>query len=277
MTLIDKLQESGLTKREALVYLALLQKKEFAASEIASIVPIGRTKIYEILPSIISKGLCSEIQKNGKKIYRAVEPAVALQNLLNFFKREHEEIFHKKELLITDLKDELSGIYDTNADKTDSLDYIEVLKDLNQIKKRWIELQRNIKYEMLAFNKPPYIVNLNQNVKHEKKVFKRKIKGQGIYEFKGYDSPGEREQFFRVLEEFTSLGEECRVIENLPMKMMVMDERITMLALNDPVSMKPSTTTMIVAHPGYALAHKEVFNSFWNKAVPVKQFKNKFK
>ncbi len=79
--MLDQLQEAGLTKREAQVYLALLQKKEFVASEISSIVPVGRTKIYEIIPTLLSKGLCSESLKNGKKVFRAVEPKIALQNI----------------------------------------------------------------------------------------------------------------------------------------------------------------------------------------------------
>jgi sugar-specific transcriptional regulator TrmB len=46
MELRDKLGEFGLSKREAEVYIALLQKKEFTAPELTKITTITRTKIY---------------------------------------------------------------------------------------------------------------------------------------------------------------------------------------------------------------------------------------
>jgi len=281
--LLNKLQESGLTKREAHIYLALLQKKEFAASELASIIPVGRTKVYEIIPALIAKGLCTEIQKDGKKIYCAVEPKSALQSLLSFFRQkveeeiaQREEEILKKQKMFNNLQNDLDGIYTSNLEKSDSLDYIEVLKDKNQIRKRWIEIQKNTKTEMLGFNKPPYSMPYSENMKHQQKLMKKKtIISKGIYEFGDLFSGTMPSEFFPVFEYYESLGEECRVIEKLPMKLMIMDEKITMLALNDPVSMQPSITTMIIRHPSFALAQKEVFESYWLKAVSFKHFKKK--
>jgi len=281
--LLNKLQNSGLTKREAHIYLALLQKKEFAASELASIIPVGRTKVYEIIPNLIAKGLCSEVQKDGKKMYRAVDPKTALQSLLSFFSQQvEEEISRKKEEIVkkeemfSKLEDELETIYTNNQEKSASLDYIEVLKDVNQIRNRWIELQKNTRKEILGFNKPPYSVPPPENMKYQQKLMKKKtVKGKGIYEYKDLYQNGIPTDFYPVFEYYESLGEECRVIESLPMKLMIMDEKITMLALNDPVSMKPSITTIIIKHPDYALAQKEVFESYWRKAVSFKEFKKK--
>ena len=281
--LLNKLQESGLTKREAHIYLALLQKKEFAASELASIIPVGRTKVYEIIPNLIAKGLCTEIQKDGKKMYCAVEPKSALQSLLSFFRQKVEEEITKKEEeiikkqeMFNNLENDLGEIYTNNLDKSASLDYIEVLKDRNQIKSRWIEIQKNTRKEMLGFNKPPYSMPYSENMKHQQKLMKKKsIISKGIYEYKDLFKGEIPSDFFPVFEYYESLGEECKVIEKLPMKLMIMDEKITMLALNDPVSMQPSITTMIIRHPSFALAQKEVFESYWLKAVPFKKFKKK--
>lgn len=281
--LLNKLQESGLTKREAHLYIALLQKKEFAASELASISPVGRTKVYEIIPGLIAKGLCTEIQKDGKKMYCAVEPKSALKSLLSFFRQKVEEEIAKKEEEITkkqdmfnELENDLGKIYTSNFQKSDSIDYIEVLKDKNQIRKRWIEIQKSTKKEMLGFNKPPYSMPYSENIKHQEKLMKKKkILSKGIYEYRDLFTGNIPTDFFPVFEYYESLGEECRVIEKLPMKLMIMDEKITMLALNDPVSMQPSITTMIIRHPSFAMAQKEVFESYWLKAVPFKHFKKK--
>ena len=279
MDLLNKLQNNGLTKREAHIYLALLQKQEFAASELASIIPVGRTKVYEIIPNLISKGLCTEVQKDNKKIYRAVEPAIALKNLLSFFQEEIDfEIEKKKELLVKKEKDfeelqkDLAKIYSRNINKSSTLDYIQVLKDINQIRNKWIELQKNTRFELLAFNKAPYSIQHNKNAQYQEKMLKKKINERGIFEFGSYNSDEERKEFIRVVKLYADLGEECKVIKELPMKLVIIDEKITMLALNDPVSMKPSITTMIIDHPSFALAEKEVFESYWTKAISFKEF-----
>ena len=282
MDLLNKLQNNGLTKREAHIYLALLQKQEFAASELASIIPVGRTKVYEIIPNLISKGLCTEVQKDNKKIYRAVEPVIALKNLLSFFQEEIDfEIEKKKELLVKKEKDfeelqkDLAKIYSRNINKSSTLDYIQVLKDINQIRNKWIELQKNTRFELLAFNKAPYSIQHNKNAQYQEKMLKKKINERGIFEFGSYNSDEERKEFIRVVKLYADLGEECKVIKELPMKLVIIDEKITMLALNDPVSMKPSITTMIIDHPSFALAQKEVFESYWTKAISFKEFLKK--
>ncbi len=282
--LLNKLQQSGLTQREAHIYLALLQKKEFYASEIASIIPVGRTKIYEVIPNLISKGLCSEVFKDGKKIYSAVEPRIAFKNLLHLFHMEMEDVIKEteeklaeKKVILGQLEDELDEIYTSNIKKSDNLDYIEMLKDRNKIKERWIELQKNTRMEMLGFNKPPYSMPPQESMKHQQKMMKRKnVKNKGIYEFGEVFSGTVPTDFYNVVDFFSKLGEECRIINKLPMKMIIIDEKITMLALKDPVSMKLSTTTMIIEHPDFALAQKQVFESYWKKATPFEEISERF-
>jgi|SRR5690554_1857816 len=280
--LLNKLKLAGLTKREAHIYMALLQKKELTASEIASIIPISRTKIYEVIPNLVSKGFCSEVQKDGKRIYSAVEPKIALKSLLISIKQNYEEtiksskeIFEKKSSVINELENQLTKIHSENIKKQDNIDYIEVIKDRNQIRDRWLTIQKHAKLEELAFNKPPYSITPQENIQHEKELIKRNVICKGIYEYDDSSMPDS--SFIEMLESFANIGEEVRVINKLPMKLAIIDERVSMLALNDPVSLKPSITTMVITHPSFALAQKEVFESYWNKAVPFKEFKKNIK
>src|SRR4030066_1317080 len=91
MELISKLEQFGLSKREAEVYIALLQKKEFTAPELAKITTVTRTKIYEILQNLIRKGMCNENNKNRQKLYRAVKPNIFLQNVISNLELEIEQ------------------------------------------------------------------------------------------------------------------------------------------------------------------------------------------
>jgi HTH-type transcriptional regulator, sugar sensing transcriptional regulator len=270
--LIDKLQKLGLSKRESEVYIALLQRKEFSAPEIGKITSVSRNKSYEILQSLVKKQLCTERFKNGTKVFSSIKPDIALQNIISIYE---EELNEKKEFS-AQFREELMQLHSANEENSDPLDYVEVLSDLGQIRNRWIELQENAKFEILGFNKPPFAVSLEQNVTYQEKTVEKKIKERGIYEYSEVNSESSLKHFTSVVEMYLNIGEEARVINSLPMKMIIIDEKITMLALNDPVSMKPSITTIIINHPNYAKAQKIIFESYWSNSLTLAEFKKQY-
>ncbi|HSD64025.1 MAG TPA: helix-turn-helix domain-containing protein [Ignavibacteriaceae bacterium] len=271
--LIERLQKIGLSRRESEIYIALLTKKEFTAPEIGKITSVSRNKSYEVLQSLVKKKLCSEKYKNGTKVFSGIKPDIALQNIISVYEDELEE----KKILAAKFREELMSLHAANETVSDSLDYIEILTDLGQIRKRWIELQDNARIEILGFNKPPFAVSLEQNVANQEKTRERKILERGIYENSEVISEPTFEHFIKVVEMYENIGEEVKVIPLLPMKMIIIDEKITMLALNDPVSMKPTITTIIIDHPNYAKAQKIIFESYWSQSLTINEFKNNSK
>lgn len=268
--LLEKLQNIGISKREAEIYIALLQKNEFTAPELAKITTITRTKIYEILQNLIRKGICNESYRDGQKIFRGVKPQIAIQNIVSNYELEIEQ---KKQAAIL-LEVELAAIYKNNLHNDNPLNYIEVLSDIGQVKDRWLSIQKNAKKELIGFSKPPYAqIKLEANIEAEAEVIKtKKIMYKSIYEYAGLTSE-ERNKLIELIVTYQKTGEQARIIKELPMKLLICDEKITMLALNDTVSLKPSITTMIVNHPSFAVALKNVFESYWANAISIEEFK----
>jgi len=275
--MIDRLEQIGLTKREAEVYIALLQKKEFTAAELTKITTVTKTKIYEILQNLINKGACSESVSNGKKKYRGMEPQLALQNIITNYEAEVEQkkLVTLKQMsdAAKSLKKELSVLHNSRAQDIDSLDYIEVLTDVGRIRKRWLDIQNNTKKELLMFTKPPYTSStIEDNVEAERKLIeKKKIIIKSIYEYSNLNSD-EINDLKRIIGLYQSAGEQVKIVEELPMKLAISDETISMLALNDRISLKPSITTIIIDHPNFASAQKEVFNNYWVNAASLQEF-----
>jgi HTH-type transcriptional regulator, sugar sensing transcriptional regulator len=269
-----ELQELGLTGREAEVYLALLQKKELSAPEVGKITTITRTKAYELLQNLVKKGICNETYKNGNKVFCSVDPNIAIQNMLAIYENE----LNKKKKIAEYFREDLIELYSSKEKNEAPLDYIEVLSDIRQIADRWAEIQKNTKKEILVFSKPPYtgFGKLEDNIKKEAEVLKSNIIGKSIYEYGNLKSPEEIQNLIETIEIYQSMGEESRIIEELPMKLVVSDEIITMLSLNDRVAMSPTITTMIVDHPDYARALKTVFNTYWAGAMSIEEFKKDF-
>jgi HTH-type transcriptional regulator, sugar sensing transcriptional regulator len=267
MVLVEKLQNLGVPKREAEIYLALLQRNEFSAGEISKITSISRNKSYEILQNLVKKGLCNESYKNGIKVFSCIKPKIVMKNI--------QTDLEKKKKLVDELNISLTDIYEKNGTNESPVDYIEVLTDKSQIKERYESIEEKTKKEMLGFTIPPYIIsdNLADNVERQSEIMKKKkIKMKCLYEFSN-NTPEELENLIKIIELYQKTGEEVRIVKKLPMKLVVSDGLTSMLALKDRVSLKPSLTTVIIEHPSFAEALKEVFNSYWSKGITIKDFK----
>ena len=267
---IKELTSLGLSENEAKTYLTLLAKSSMTVGEIAKISGVPRPKLYEILTKLIVKGLCTE--KIGKvKRYRVVAPNIVKKKLIGDYQAQLEQ----KKIIAQSFSNAVYSIYQQNMNKTDSLEYIEVLKDIGQIRKKWFTLQKNAKKEILVFNKPPYTISLADSVNYELDVLNKKVKDKSIYEYN--DIMYSEKEGIKIISSLISAGEEARIVKELPMKLAIIDENITMLALNDPISLKPSITTIVINHPSFAMAQKYVFESIWEKAMPFEEFKIKEK
>ena len=265
---IIELTSLGLSVNEAKTYLALLVKNSMTVNEIAQISGVPRAKLYGVITKLITKGFC--IEKAGDiKRYKAVNPNVVVDKLNENYQKQIEQ----RRIIAKNFSDSIFSIYQQNINKTDPLEYIEILKDKRLIRARWFTLQKNAKKEILVFTKPPYSALFSENVDTEISLLKRKVKVRGIYEYKNIL----KEEFLKIVYLWSSAGEEVRIVDKLPMKLAIIDNKITMLALNDPVSLKPSITTMIINHPSFAMAQKYVFESIWQNSMTFEEFKIKSK
>ncbi|MBI2130053.1 helix-turn-helix domain-containing protein [Candidatus Woesearchaeota archaeon] len=117
------LTNMGLSNNEADVYLLLLEQEEALASDIAEKSKISRPHIYDTLAKLVDKGLASNIIKNNRRYFRAVNPGklmdflrekeLSLQNIMpqllelakHKTKKPVVELYEGKEGLKTILND----------------------------------------------------------------------------------------------------------------------------------------------------------------------------
>jgi len=77
----EVLQELGLTKNEAKVYLVLLEYGSLNITEITNKLPIHRVNIYDLLKRLLEKGLISFKIEGRKKYYSTTDPNFLLKIL----------------------------------------------------------------------------------------------------------------------------------------------------------------------------------------------------
>lgn len=265
---IVKLVKLGLSELEAKVYISLLKKNNFSATEIATITNINRTQTYDILSKLVKKGLCTEIRGNKKK-YIAVDPEKVLSAL--------EKELEKKKQIAAELSSQLGEIYNGSHDKQNPLDFIEVLFTRTSIINRIESLERESKECVMAFNKPPYAMNIGQSDLNkispefrspQQEGIAKGVKFRSLYEIEGKNS----EEFIRKVKHFQAMGEDVKVAHHLPFKMFVFDKQIILLALRNQADTSVSFTTMTIDHSDFAEAMAGIFELYWQGAMSIEEY-----
>jgi sugar-specific transcriptional regulator TrmB len=258
--LIDRLVRLGLTTYEAKAYTALVRRDSFTAAQVARQAGLPRQRIYDVLATLVEKGLASA-RPGGVVKYAAIAPEAAVDRLVAARRREMND-------LERDAAEAIAGLtpqFEAGQAHSDPLEYIEVLRDRGAINERFAELQAGVKREILVFTKPPYATPPQEN--DEGIEVTRTHEARSVYELSILDDPGTRDGVRR----FIDAGEDARFVEQVPLKLVIIDEAIVMFGMQDPVGGREELTIMVVEHPALAATLKVAFDAVWSTGLTFEQ------
>jgi sugar-specific transcriptional regulator TrmB len=262
---LERLQRLGLTSYEARAYLALLRRDSSTAAETARLAGLPRQRVYDVLSSLVEKGLAST--KPGKAVkYSAAPPEHALESLVARHRQELADIERETAAMI----DSLTPAYLAGQEHTDPLEYIEVLRDRRAINERFAELEAGIKDEILVFTKPPYATPVFEHEEGLEVV--QEHEARSVYELSAFDDPRTAEGIRRYIE----AGEQARFVLELPLKLVIIDERIVMFGIEDPVAGSSILTMIVVDHPSLARLLKIAFEAVWDGGLTFDEASARF-
>jgi sugar-specific transcriptional regulator TrmB len=116
----NKLEQIGLTEKEAKIYLAMLELGETNIERISKKSKVKRSTVYDIIDSLKERGLAGSTIKNQKKHYFAVDP------------RELENTIDEKKNILKDIMPQLLSI--TNLiDKKPKISFYEGEEGLKEV------------------------------------------------------------------------------------------------------------------------------------------------
>lgn len=249
---VAQLVRLGLTTYEARAYLALLRRSSYTAAQVARQAGLPRQRIYDVLSSLVSKGLASS--RPGSVVgYSPTSPELAVERLVTAHRQQLAQLERDAAVMTADLR----PAYEAGQIHTDPLEYIEVLRDRRAIAERFAELQANVKSEILVFTKPPYATLPQENV--EGLRLAQTHAARSIYEL----SILEDSTTAASVRRFVEAGTEARFVERLPLKLVIIDEEIVMFGMQDPVAGTEELTIVVVEHPSLAPLLKLSFESVW--------------
>ncbi len=267
--IVSHLVEIGLSEREAKVYKVLLGISEITAAAIPKFTDVPRTKVYEVLNSLIKKGFCKEASypsagQSGGQTYCAVDPKIALSGWMQIKENQLEELKKANEKLIAIS----SAVYEHSAWRLKDYDFIEVLKGRQEITHRYTELRSGVTSQILEFTKGSYAMSeeeMNREADNNLRLVEAGVQLRVIYEAKeltDFNNP-----YWHLKN--TEIGVEARLVDRVPIKMSLFDNSLIMMLLSDPLIAEPNMTALIIKHPELYSVLKGVFDAHWAQAREI--------
>ncbi len=267
---IDKLKKLGLTGYEAQAYLALLKLGDAEANEIATNAKIPMGRIYNVLSSLEEAHLI-RAQDTRPRRYACVEPAAAMERLLETKKEQLNQTAAGLETLSFDLLSELSGVRASNPAR--NFWTVAIGEDSHEL---YSECILGAKKEVLFF-----MASRIASERLKSKVMKGKYSGiiSALSEAlrKGVEVKAilSRDVNFHVLEEHPEvkkmlmhMGERfnCRLAEIPSTPFDIIDRENVLLKMQNPVN--PSELFAVVNIRDTKLAEelRKKFAAIWEKA-----------
>jgi len=261
--LLDDLTDLGLSGYEAAAYMTLCGRGGLAPSELASRARVPRQRIYDVLESLATKGLCSA-RDTSPRTYYAVDPAFALEALsqqrAEALERERERTAKKA----YDLIGELSPIFQAGRGLNDPLSYIDVLSEPTRIAALALEMARAARVRVNACIRKPMILSQEQNWRFLREPLERGVLYRAVYERAALEDA----EMLEWMATFQEWGQQIRIADHLPIKMQAFDDSVALLSMQDPVGGPPSFTAITVRHEGTVAFLNMAFERLWEQSQP---------
>lgn len=265
--MISRLSILGLNTYEARAYTALLKRRHLSASELSNLGDIPSGRIYNILNSLVQKGFC-EIVLGPVRKYEAVKPEVAVGHYLEKEKARLAE--HQQQTV--DVVACLEEKFAKRGDSASPIEFIRVLTAKSSQIDKFNELVKSARKDLRAFCKRPYVIphstdNLGKVTMPVDDAIAGGIRTRGIWEIEEDNF----EDFIAWVSHFEREGEEVRVIDHLPMKLLIVDDNAVMFTLQNSVARNESTS-MVVHHSDITQALITLHEMLWEKSATLEEF-----
>jgi sugar-specific transcriptional regulator TrmB len=144
-TLIKKLEKTGFTDKEALVYVALLELGGAYPSRIAEYCDLKRATTYNILTTLSIRGVINEIEKRNKLFYQIEKPEKISRYAENKVNQAGDALDYSQEIV-----PEIEGLFNILKNHP-KMTYYEGMDGVLSIYEDMVNVKKP--YEMVAFSK----------------------------------------------------------------------------------------------------------------------------
>lgn len=249
----------GLREVEELVFRAGLRKALVSIDDISRDLGISTDESGEILAALEARGLMTRAPGKTTR-YRSSPPGPALGALV---RRQQEQL--DRVLLEAE---RLDGLYRERSTRKSPTELLEVLESPDVVAQRALQMVRSSETELLTFDKPPYSLSAETNDPVIEQALERGVRVRAVYDHEAIELDGGLDSVRR----FAQLGEEARVMSQLPFKLNISDRRAALLPL--AVEQSGIEGALLIHSPHLVEALALLWQILWDRAIPIGQLRD---
>lgn len=264
-TLVEQLQLIGLTQYESDVYLTLLSRPTFTASQVATQSGVPRQRVYDVLERLCARGLATELLDRNVRTFAGVQPDVALSAWLDHERREMEESLSQRTVHVQDLLPDLTKRFTVAREAEMPVNAIEHFGDLTLFAKRVddaLKAGAGTFESMIPF---PFLISLEDQLQQIDTARTQNVRVRALYERAATDDRG----VLAYLQLFRENGAEIRLIETLPTLLYIIDTMHVWTVLPPTLPADNGQTILAVQQSSYTMLLRGAFEHFWQRATPL--------
>ena len=201
---------------------------------------------------------------------------------INRLTKEFESKTDKEKRALNDLRKnandvvkKLTDVYKKGRNNNIPYERIEILINALQSEAMYVQLLEESKNEMLFLSKhkftnivkdPRRMKVVESQVKVQVDKLKKGFISKCIYEI-ALDDPNDIEPYCeKAIDKYVEAGQQAKVMKDLPMRIVIFDEKVTMFTPLDDMGKDFPYLTQVVRSEVMAKSHKLLFDMLWEKA-----------
>lgn len=253
-------EELGLTPYEAKAYLALLQHGALSPSGLNQKCGIPRPRAYDVLNSLVGKGLIME-QPGRPRMYAAVDPQAGLEKVMTGLEKRMLGQLEEKKGIVKMLVSSLSKLHDKSRGAQLEGERVWVTRRDNAFIAKYCEAIRNVEKELVVASPEPnppendvldaveHILKKNRTVRIVRQI-----------------TPQWTRRDLDKYEELITLGDQVRHLKYDGLRYAIFDEKDTVLVF--PAS-EGSQFAIWISLPSLAAILHDHFEALYKKGQPA--------
>jgi sugar-specific transcriptional regulator TrmB len=260
-------KQLGLTPYESRAYVSLMIKGPMSPSELAQKTSIPRPRAYDVLRSLMEKGLLME-QSGRPSIYAAVEPAQGLKNLIIGVEMETLRRLEEKRKTAQMLTKLFSEIYEKSKNLRLEKSKVWFTRRDTAFVAIYSEAIRNCEKEFLVATtsvRPPE----KEILEAVKEALKKRKSVRVVRQILESWTVEELERYTEVVK----AGSQVRYlnVKEIPLRFMVFDERDVIIVFPSVsrLTMPQTLEALWLRIPPLAKILREQFEELWRKSKPI--------
>lgn len=254
-------EQLGLNGNEARVLLGLLELGSAPAAQVAQQCELGRTNVYPVLEALQQKRVAHQVPGP-----RALWMTPGRDEVVERLAAIQAERFRAVSAAAEQARSALARLVPDGS--SEGLPYVHRIDTPSQVMVVFNEVLSGAVNEVLLFDRPPYAGTPGIPNPVALEVLRRGLPARSLHQAGQLGDP--RWEAYRAEQQlYIDAGLRARVVDEVPMKLLVVDRRIAVVALTQPGGPEGSyPTVLVVEHPGFAEVQADSFENRWSDARP---------